>query len=327
MRMLKSLLLRLVSLSVTLLILSLTVFILSRLMPGDPLTAFYGDVADTFSDEELARARAYLNLDAPLFPQYLTWLSHTLQGDLGFSYRYHMPVAELLAPLIINTLLLGALSFVIIFALALLLALLCVRYEERLIDRAIRAAGTVTYLLPSFWVGLILILIFALTLKWLPASGAYAPGESHSLSSRLTHLVLPVTVMVLSHLWYFGALLRNRLADEVREPYVLNMRAAGKGRWAVLVTECLPAVLPTLFNVMAIAIPHVLSGTFVVEAVFNYPGVGAMAVESVRNHDYSLLLALILITSLAVVAAAQLSASAGGRLDPRLKRSARERCV
>lgn len=90
----------------------------------------------------------------------------------------------------------------------------------------------------------------------------------------------------------------------------------------MLVTECLPAVLPTLFNVMTIAIPHVLSGTFVVEAVFNYPGVGAMAVESVRNHDYSLLLALILITSLAVVAAAQLSASAGGRLDPRLKRSA-----
>ena len=320
MRMLKSLLLRLISLGVTLLILSLTVFILSRFMPGDPLTAFYGDMAETFSDEELARARAYLNLDAPLFPQYLTWLSHTLQGDLGFSYRYHMPVAELLVPLLVNTLLLGALSFVSIFVLALLLALLCVRYEERLIDRAIRAVGTVTYLLPSFWVGLLLILIFALTLKWLPAAGAYAPGNAGELGDRLRHLILPVTVMVLSHLWYFGALLRNRLADEVREDYVLTASAMGKGPWEVLFTECLPNVLPTLFNVMALAIPHLISGTYVVEAVFNYPGVGAMAVESARNHDYNLLLVLLLLTALLVVAAAQLSTACAARLDPRLRK-------
>lgn len=328
MMMLKSLALRLLSLAFTLFILSFIIFALARLMPGDPLTAFYGDVVETFSEEEYARARAYLSLDAPLISQYVTWLEHALQGDLGFSYRYHVPVTELLGPLLFNTALLSVLSFIAIFTLALLLALVCVRYEERLIDRCLRAVGTVTYLLPSFWVGLLLILIFALTLKWLPAAGAYAPGNAGELGARLRHLILPVTVMVLSHLWYFGALLRNRLADEVREDYVLTARAMGKGPWEVLFTECLPNVLPTLFNVMALAIPHLISGTYVVEAVFNYPGVGAMAVESARNHDYNLLLVLLLLTALLVVAAAQLSTACAARLDPRLrKRSPSLRCV
>lgn len=319
MRVLKSLSLRLLSLSLTLFILSFIIFALARLMPGDPLSAFYGDVVESFSEEEYTWARAYLNLDAPLISQYLTWLEHALHGDLGFSYRYHVAVTELLPPLLFNTALLSVLSFIVIFTLALALALICVRYEERLIDRCLRAVGTVTYLLPSFWVGLLLILIFSLTLKWLPAAGAYAPGNEASLSDRLFHLILPVTVMVLSHLWYFGALLRNRLADEVREDYVLTARAAGKGPWEVLFTECLPNVLPTLFNVMALAIPHLISGTFVVEAVFNYSGVGAMAVESARNHDYNLLLVLLLLTALLVVGAAQLSAAGARYLDPRLK--------
>lgn len=303
----------------SLLVLSLIIFLLSRLLPGSPLNALIGDHADMLSAEQSKEALAALGFDRPLYAQYLSWLGSVLQGNLGFSLYYKMQVNELLPPLLINTLILGGISYILIFALALILAVICIRFEESLIDRLICKAGSLCYFLPSFWLCLLLILIFSVSLQWLPSSGAYSYARQNDVLDRVQHLILPCSVMILSHMWYYGSILRNRLSLEVRMPYVLTAKASGMGSWRILTSVCLRAALPLLVNLMAVSAAHIIGGTYVVEAVFNYPGIGNAAVLSAKNHDYDLLLVLTLLTGsfiiLAAIAARFLSALA----DPRLK--------
>lgn len=306
----------------SLLILSLIIFLTSRLLPGSPLNALIGDHADMLSAQQSKEALAALGFDRPLCQQYFTWLCNLLQGNLGFSLYYKLPISELLPPLLVNTLILGGLSYILIFALALALALTCIRFEDSLIDRLICKLGSLCYFLPSFWLCLLLILIFSVSLQWLPSSGAYSYGGQQDLLDRADHLVLPCCVMILSHMWYYGSMLRNRLSLEVRMPYVLTARACGLGPWRILTTVCLRAALPLLINLMAVSAAHIIGGTYVVEAVFNYPGIGNAAVLSAKNHDYDLLLVLTLISGSFIILSAIAARFLAAAADPRLKAAA-----
>lgn len=303
----------------SLLILSILIFLTSRLLPGSPLNALIGDHADMLSAQQSKEALAALGFERPLYQQYLSWLCYLLQGNLGFSLYYKMQINELLPPLLVNTLMLGGLSYILIFALALALALTCIRFENRLLDRIICKLGSLCYFLPSFWLCLLLILIFSVSLQWLPSSGAYSYGGQHDFLDRAEHLVLPCSVMILSHMWYYGSMLRNRLSLEVRMPYVLTARACGLGPWRILTTVCLRAALPLLINLMAVSAAHIIGGTYVVEAVFNYPGIGNAAVLSAKNHDYDLLLILTLITGSLIILSAIAARFLAAAADPRLK--------
>ena len=307
----------LLSVLLSLLILTAAVFALLQLTPGDPLQSFYGDPAATLTQEERAQAMAQLGLDRPLYAQYLSWLMGLTQGQWGFSLIYRQQIAALLPPLLTNTLILGCVSYVLMFAAAIALALICVRWEGRMIDNIICSVGTCCCFLPSFWLGVILILIFAVNLQWLPSSGAYDPGQDSSVLNRLEHLILPAAVMVIGHVWYYGYLIRNRLLNEVREIYVLTAKAAGRTPLNILVTQCLRAMLPFLFNLAAVSVPHIISGTYIAEAVFNYPGIGAAAVESAKGQDYQLLLAVVLISGAVVIASAAMARLLSAHFDPR----------
>ena len=187
--------------------------------------------------EEQEQARARLGLDEPIPVQYARWLREALHGDFGISYQYKTDVKEVIAVRIGNTLLLGGLGFVLIFVLALLLGLFCAWREEQAVDRLICKIGTITSCIPEFWLSLLLLLVFAVWLGWLPGSGAYSVGKERSLSDRAVHLILPLAVVVLGHLWYYAFQVRNRLLEEVRADYVLLARMkglSGKQR-----TECL----------------------------------------------------------------------------------------
>lgn len=131
-------------------------------------------------------------------------MGRAVRGDFGISYKYKMDVLEVIEGRVGNTLLLGGVGFVLIFVLALLLGIWCAWNEERLIDRAICKIGTVTSCIPEFWLSLVLILIFAVELKVLPSSGAYTIGKENDLGDRILHLILPMTVVVLGHLWYYA---------------------------------------------------------------------------------------------------------------------------
>lgn len=304
---------------VMLFFLSVVVFCIARLAPGDPLQSFYGDALELMNETEKEAARTRLGLDSNLFVQYIRWFGQMLHGNFGLSFKYKMPVLDVISPLIGNTLLLGLIAYFFVFLFAVLLAVFCVLHEDRWIDIAICKLGTFTYYIPGFWLGVVLVLIFSIYLGWLPSSGAYDVGMQNSIGNRLSHLVLPLIVMIASHLWYYAYMIRNKLLDEVRKDYILFAKAKGCTRREIVWKHCLRNVAPTIVSIMAISIPHVTGGTVIVEAVFNYPGIGNLAVESAKYHDYNLLMISVLITGIAVFVGSFIAQTINEEIDPRMK--------
>lgn len=301
------------------LVLSLVVFYISRLAPGDPLVSYYGDRVEKMTPQERAWAEDKLGLNDPISVQYLRWLENALHGDFGISYKYKMDVVEVISGRIGNTLLLGGVGFVLVFVLALGLGLLCAWFEDRWPDRILCKVGTVTSCIPEFWLSLLLILLFAIQLKWLPSSGAYSIGKSGNIADRLWHLLLPMTVVVVSHLWYYAYMIRNRVLDEMRADYVLLAKSKGLSRRAIMLRHCLRNTMPTYLSIMAISVPHILGGTYIVETVFSYPGLGTLSYESARYQDYNLLMLLCLLSGTLVILCSIIAQIINERIDPRVR--------
>lgn len=310
---------RLASLALSLLILSAAVFCAARLAPGDPLVSFYGERAEKLSADERAQAEAKLGLDAPLYVQYARWLQGALHGDFGISYKYKTDVMEVIGARIGNTLLLGGTGLALTFVLALALGAVCAWREDSLLDHALCRIGTVVSCIPEFWLSLMLIMIFAVQLRVLPSGGAYAVGRAGDAVSRARHLILPVTVVVAGHLWYYAYMVRNRILEEVRADYVLLAKSKGVDRRGILLRHCMRNVMPTYLSAMAIAVPHVLGGTYIVEMVFSYPGLGTLAYESARYRDYNLLMVLCMMSGAAVILCSAAAQAIGERISPRMR--------
>lgn len=310
----------------TIFILSVLVFVFARIAPGDPLQSFYGDAVESMTTEELDAARARLGLDAPIYVQYVKWLANACRGDFGLSLKYKQPVLAVVSPLIGNTLLLGGIAYILVFVLAVLLAIACALHEDSLLDKFLCKLGTLLYYTPAFWLGVVLVLIFAVNLHVLPSSGAYDVGKQNDVINRLRHMILPLFVMIASHLWYYAYMIRNKLLDEIRRDYVVLAKAKGLTKRQILYKHCLRNVAPTIVSIMAISIPHVLSGTYIAEAVFSYPGIGNLSVESAKYHDYNLLMLLVLITGALVVLSSIIAQFINESIDPRMKELEVQQC-
>ena len=310
---------RLAGFLVSVLVLSVAVFWLSRLAPGDPLMSWYGERVEKMSESEKDAAREALGLNDPIHVQYIRWLKNAAKGDFGISYKYKQDVLEVIAGRLGNTLILGGTGFVLTCFGALALGILCARREDRWLDRLLCRSGTLISCIPEFWLSLVLILVFSVGLRWLPSSGAYAVGQRDNVFSRVVHLILPLSVVVLQHLWYYAYLVRNKLLEESRADYVMMAKAKGLSANRILFSHCLPNILPAYISLMSVSVPHILGGTYIVEAVFSYPGLGALAYESARYHDYNLLMVLCLITGIAVMVFNSLGQGLNGRIDPRIR--------
>lgn len=303
----------------SLLVLSAVVFCVARWAPGDPMVSYYGDRTEKMSPAERQWAMEKLGLDAPIAVQYFRWLQNALRGDFGISYKYKQDVLTVIGGRLGNTLLLGGIGLLLIFTLALLIGLLCARFEGRMLDRISCQVGTVISCIPEFWMSLVLILIFAVSLRWLPSSGAYTAGHAGDLVDRAKHLLLPLAVVVLNHLWYYAYLIRNKLLEEVRADYVLLAKVKGLSRRAILLRHCLRNILPTYFSIMAISVPHILGGTYIIETVFSYPGIGTLSYESARYQDYNLLMVLCILSGAIVIVCNLIAQTVNEHIDPRIR--------
>ncbi len=309
---------KLLILVVSVFVLSVLVFCMSRLAPGDPLVSYYGDRTEKMSQEEREQTMERLGLNDSLYVQYERWIQNALKGDFGISYKYKQDVTEVIGSRIANTVILGGIGFVLSFGLALLLGLLCAWHEERLIDRVICKVGTITSCIPEFWASLILILLFSVTWKLLPSSGAYCVGQAGDVSDRLQHLILPLSVIVLSHLWYYAYMIRNKILEETRADYVLLGKSKGQSKAKIMLCHCLRNIMPSYISLMAISVPHILGGTYIVETVFSYPGIGTLTFESAKYHDYNMLMLLCLITGFVVILFNILGQVLSEKIDPRM---------
>ncbi len=300
-------------------VLSLIVFYIARLAPGDPLMSYYGERVEKMSVEEKEAAREKLGLNDPIHVQYVRWAKNAAKGDFGISYKYKQDVMEVIGQRIGNTLILGGIGFVLTFLGALGLGILCAWKEDRLLDRILCKGGTILSCIPEFWMALVLILLFSVEFHWFPSSGAYDVGKKQDVLNRLWHLVLPMIIVVLEHLWYYAYMIRNKLLEEIRADYVLLGRSKGLSKRKILFGHCLRNILPTYISLMAISVPHVLGGTYIVEKVFSYPGIGTLSFESAQYHDYNLLMVLCMMTGILVIFCNLLGQIINEHIDPRLK--------
>jgi len=303
----------------TMFILSILVFYMGRLAPGDPLRAYYGDGLQRMSTEKQEQARNRLGLEEPIYHQYMIWIEKAIEGDFGKSFKYKEDVTEVISDVYMNTLILGGTGFILTFGFALLLGIYCIFHENGLADRVLCKIGTVTSSIPPFWISLLLIFIFSVSLRILPSSGAYKIGQKTNLFSRAQHLILPLSVLILSHLWYFAYIARNKLSEEIRQEYVRISKSKGLSKRKIVYGHCIRNIMPTYVSMMAISISHILGGTYVIETVFSYPGLGLLSFESAKYHDYNMLMVLTLITGAVVVISNMLAQGINKKLDPRLR--------
>lgn len=300
-------------------LLSVLVFYISRLAPGDPLLSYYGESVEKMSVAERAWAEEKLGLSAPIHVQYARWFQNALHGDFGISFKYKMPVTEVIASRIGNTLILGGIGFVLVFAFALLLGILCASMEDKPLDKLLCKLGTITSCIPEFWMSLLLILIFAIYLNWLPSSGAYSIGSKDDIGDRVVHLILPMSIVVINHLWYYAYMVRNKILEEARSDYVLLAKSKGLSKKQILFRHCLRNVIPSYLSIMAISVPHILGGTFIIETVFSYPGIGTLSYESARYKDFNMLMVLTLLSGIVVILCNMIAQTINEQIDPRMK--------
>lgn len=306
---------------VSVFILSLAVFYISRLAPGDPLMSYYGERTEKMSVAEKEAAREKLGLNDPIHVQYVRWLENAARGDFGISYKYKQDVMEVIASRIGNTLILGGIGFILTFLGAMGLGILCAWHEDKWPDKLLCKGGTLLSCIPEFWLSLVLILVFAVMLRVLPSSGAYDVGHPNDILNRIEHLILPMTIVVLEHLWYYAYMIRNKLLEETRADYVLLGKSKGLSKKQIMFGHCLRNIMPAYISIMAISVPHVLGGTYIVEKVFSYPGIGTLSFESAQYHDYNLLMVLCMMTGILVIFCSLIGQVINEKIDPRIKAS------
>ncbi len=300
-------------------VLSLLVFYISRLTPCDPLRSYYGERVEKMSVEEKETAREKLGLNQPIYIQYGKWIKSAMQGDFGISYKYKQDVLNVISKRAVNTLILGGIGYILIFIGALALGILCAWNEDKWIDKLLCKLGTFTCCIPEFWYALLLILVFCVELHWLPSSGAYTIGNAGDIGDRIIHLILPMAVVLLNHPWYYGCMVRNKLLEEIRADYVQLCKSKGQSKAKIMFGHCLRNIMPSYISLMAISVPHVIGGTYIVETVFAYPGLGTLSYESARYADYNMLMVLCVMTGIVVIFFNMIGQIINERIDPRIR--------
>ncbi|GIL39120.1 ABC transporter permease [Roseiterribacter gracilis] len=279
--MLRHVLFRLAGSLPTLLLVSLLVFCLLRLMSGDPAALLVGDLA---SAEELQRVRAQLGLDQPLPLQYLAWLNTVLHGNLGVSLMTDQPVLPTLLHRFGVTAQIVLPAFVIAAMLAVPAGILAARLQGRAADSAIVLLATLTISMPSFWIGMLLILLFGVELGWLPTMG-FAP-ISNGFTVWAEHAVMPITTLALIETAILVRLIRASAIEVLRQDYVDYARAKGLGERTILLRHVLRNVLSPTVTMLGLILGSLLSGTTVTETLFGIPGLGSFLVEAIYARDY-----------------------------------------
>ena len=307
---------RLLQAIVVLLVMSFLVTALIGLMPGDPVDLMLaGNPHATPADAE--RLRAVYGVDRPLGERYLHWLGGAVQGDFGYSRLFSRPVPEVIGPRLVNTgILLGA-AFLLAVALALPLGVAAARRPWSLADDAVNLLCFAGISVPPFWLALLLILLFAVTLQWLPASGM-APVGGGSWVDGLRHAALPVATLAIASVGGYTRYVRSAMLVELRQDYIRTARAKGMTERRVVWRHALRNALIPVVTIMALEFGALFSGALVTETMFAWPGMGKLIYDSIMGNDYNVALVALLLATAMTLLGNLLADVAYAALDPRI---------
>ena len=310
---------RLLMALVVLIIVSLIVFFVMRLLPGDPLVIFMGQQAGTgtMTQEQLEHWRVYYGLDKPLMVQYANWLKGILQGDLGTSIYYHENVGRLLLDRFPITLHLGLLAFVISNIVGLFMGGLAAVRRGTWIDTVATTLANIGITIPVFWLGILMIYLFGVRLKWLPIAGYTSPLEDFWLSTKKS--IMPIICLTITGLAYTARQMRSSMLEIIRQDYIRTAWSKGLSERIVIVKHVLKNSLIPVITLMGIGLGIVFGGSVLVETVFAIPGIGRLLVTSVFAQDYIVVQSGSLVIATIVILSNLFVDILYGWLDPRIR--------
>ena len=309
---------RLLQGALLLLIMSVLVYGLMGLMPGDPIELMAAG-SPSMTPEDVARLKAVYGVDQPLLTRYGHWLASALSGDLGYSRLSARPVAETLAGPLGRSAGLMAGSLTLALLLALPAGVWAALRQGRFADHALNLAAFAAISLPVFWLGLLLIILFAVTLSWFPASGVETVGGSSGLLDHLWHMVLPVSALALASFGHYLRYMRSAMIAALRENWIRTARAKGLSTFQVVLRHSLRNALIPVTTVLALDVGALFSGVLVTETVLAYPGMGKLIFDAVMGNDYNLALAALLLATGLTLLGSLLADILQSLLDPRVK--------
>lgn len=309
---------RLVQLIPVVLLATALVFVMIRLAPGDPALQQLGS-RGARDPERVAALRAKLGLDQPIPVQYAIWLRYAATGDLGQSVKNREPVLDLIKPKLLATLQLILAALLIAVSVAFVLGVIAAVRAGNWIDYLVRTFVVTGLAIPTYWLGLILVLVFAVGLKWLPVSGYTSFFEDPA--DNLRHLVLPALSLAMFEAAFFTRFLRGGLLETLRQDYVRTAHAKGLSQAAVVSGHALKNALIPMVTVLGLELGTLVGGVVVIEQVFGWPGIGWLALTAVKNRDYPLLQGIVLLVAVGVSVANLLADLTYTLLDPRLRGS------
>ena len=294
---------------------SFAIFALIGLMPGDPLDLAINADPD-ITPAGIARLRQIYGLDMPVGERYWHWVVSALHGDLGFSRTQHRPVLEIVPVALGNTVILTGTAFAAATLIAVALGTLAAVQPGRWADRVVAWLTYLSIALPSFWLGLMLIYLFAVTLGWLPAGGMPRTGEG--VGATLAHLAMPVLTLVIVEIGGPTRYVRAAMLEVLGQDYIRAAHARGLSRLRVVARHALRNALIPVVTIIANGLGHLISGALLIETVFAWRGMGQLTLEAVMDNDYNLALVCLLLTTATVLAANILADAAYSWLDPRI---------
>ena len=296
-------------------IMSFVIYGLIGLMPGDPVDLMIS-ANPQLTTEDAERLRRIHGLDRPIWERYAAWATSALQGDFGYSRTFARPVLEVLGPRLANTaaLMLGA------FAVALMIGLPAGIYAASrpgsIADTLVNLASFVSISVPTFWLALMMIILFAVTLGWLPASGL--PTGPAGVWEHVRHLILPVATLAIVEAGAYVRYMRAAMIEALRHDYVRTARAKGASRTRTILGHALRNALVPVVTVMALSFGGLFSGALVTETMFAYPGMGKLIFDSIMGNDYNLALVALLFATILTLVGNLIADLAYVALDPRI---------
>ncbi|MGH1426137.1 MAG: ABC transporter permease [Pseudooceanicola sp.] len=292
------------------------VFLIMAMIPGDPATAILGSYATPENVEKLNRD---LGLDKPLVTRYFIWLGNMLQGDFGRSFALNRPVLDEVLERFSATLILAGVSFVMCAVLGIAAGVVSAARQYGFADKAITFVVLLGISIPSFFLGMMMILIFAVNLRWLPVSGMYAIYGGGDLPDLVNHLVMPALALAVVATGVVARLSRSAMLEVLRQDFIRTARAKGVNERGVIWRHALRAAMVSIIPVLGIQAGFVLSGAVYIEMVFQWPGVGRMLVDAILKRDILLVQGGVVFVAACYVLFNIAVDVAQSMLDPRIK--------
>jgi len=297
-------------------------FVLVHAAPGDPVETIAG-ANGGMSEDLMAQLRTTYGLDKPLYVQLGVYLAKVCRGDLGYSYFFNLPVATMIGERVPATLLLVLSAVLAAFSVGTALGVLSARQPNGLLSQFITVLSMVGFAAPVFWMGIMLVILFASVLPILPVSGMRSPAASGGgladIADVAQHLVLPTLTLSLVYLAQYSRLARASMLDVLGADFIRTARAKGLADSVVLYKHALRNALLPVVTVLGLQFGNVMAGAILVETVFNWPGLGRLAFEAVLRRDYPTILGVLLFSAVVVIVMNLLTDLAYRFIDPRIK--------